>query len=118
MQGPGKHSESEHRDQGEASDIYIIQRPRAPVTLNTLTMNTVLGRVFGKLNQNARFIAYLYKLHGPNFSEGLLVELLDLGGSVLGFPLPFFGRLGGLRCLDVIPFGYLLVRSCSSWGRL
>ena len=26
--------------------------------------------VFGRLVQNARFIAYLYKLHGPNLFEG------------------------------------------------
>ena len=35
-----------------------------------------------------------------------LVQLVELGGSVLGFPLPFFCRLGGLRCLDVIPLGF------------
>ena len=30
-----------------------------------------LPSLFGKLDQNTRFIAYLYELHGPNFSEGL-----------------------------------------------
>ena len=39
-----------------------------------------------------------------------LVQLLELDGSVLGLPLSFFGRLGGLRCLDVVPLGFLLVR--------
>ena len=35
-----------------------------------------------------------------------LVQLLELGGSVLDFPLPFFGRLGGLCCLDVVLLGF------------
>ena len=65
--------------------------------------------MFGKLDQNARLIAYLYELHKLNFSEGL-VQLLELNVSILGFPLPFFGRLDGLRCLDVVPLGFLQVR--------
>ena len=36
-----------------------------------------------------------------------LVQILELDGSVFGFPLPFFGRLGWLRCLDVVPLGFL-----------
>ena len=35
-----------------------------------------------------------------------LVQLLELGSSVLGFPLRFFGRLGGLRYRDVVPLAF------------
>ena len=30
-------------------------------------------------------------------------QLLELDVSALGFPLPFFGGLGVLRCLDDVP---------------
>ena len=43
-------------------------------------------------------------------------QLLALDVSALGFPLPFFGGLGVLRCLDDIPLGVLWVRSAAGPG--
>ena len=37
------------------------------------------------------------------------VQLLELDVSALGFPVPFFGGLGVLRCLDDVPIGLLQV---------
>ena len=47
-----------------------------------------------------------------------IVQLLELDVSVLGFPLPFFGRLGGPRCLDVVPLGFFLVRQQQHLGQV
>ena len=44
------------------------------------------------------------------------VQLLELDVSALGFPLPFFGGLGVLRCLDDVPRGVLQVRSAAAPG--
>ena len=41
-------------------------------------------------------------------------QLLEVDVSALGFPLPFFGGLGVLRCLDDVPRGVLLVRSAAA----
>ena len=41
-------------------------------------------------------------------------QLLELDVSAHGFPLPFFGGLGVLRCLDDVLRGVLLVRSAAA----
>ena len=75
--------------------------------------------MFGKLDRNARFIAYLYELHGPNFSEGLPART-DSGARWqrprLPSPLSSCG-LGVLRCLDDLPRGVLRVRSAAAPGQ-
>ena len=43
-------------------------------------------------------------------------QLLELDVSILGFPLPFFGGLGVLRCRDDVPLGVLQVRSAAASG--
>ena len=46
-----------------------------------------------------------------------IVQFRELNVSALGFPLPFFGRLSVLRCLDVVPLGFLLVRQQQLLGQ-
>ena len=44
-------------------------------------------------------------------------QLLELDVSALGFPLPFFGGLGVLRCLDDVLPVVLRVRSAAAPGQ-
>ena len=69
-----------------------------------------------KLDQNSKLLYWNNdEVTVRTCSEGLRdVQLLELDVSVLGFPLPFFGGLGVLRCLDDVPRGVLLVRSAAA----
>ena len=75
-------------------------------------LKVVSQTLLGKIIRNARFYCLFVRVYMGRTSPRVcaLVQLLELEVSVLSFPLPFFGRLGGLVCLDVVPLGFLQVR--------
>ena len=90
---------------------------KAQCTMHNEAGYFILLQLFGKLKQSAKFIAYLYKLHGPNFSEGLRARAAsELDGSVLGFPLPFLPA--GLVYSVALTISLLASSRCNQLPRL
>ena len=78
---------------------------------STVYIHTSRYRILFGTRSNSRFYSGESKqVTGPTFTE----VLGDLITAFSVFPLPFFGRLGVLRCLDDVPCGVLLVRSAAA----
>ena len=89
--------------------------------LDALTSN--LESLFSVLDcseTGSKFIIYceLGRVYRAELHQvsACLYSLSPISASSV-FPLPFFGRLGGLRCLDVVPQGFLLVRQQQLLGQ-